>query len=845
MLATGGPIPEVGTDLLPPRTLDELVLRLRERRVAAMSPSFTEIARRVRAVRAERGLPASEQSPGRVTIYDCFREGRQRIRASLVLDILAALGADADEIERWRGWCQTLQRRPVRSAVVTARPDLPPILTPSAYRREIDQVRAAGTTMLVGMPGAGKTQVGVVALTSMIERGRLTGAITVDVGGSDPSRPQVSAEAILDGLDRLLGEDGGDQGTLAARAARLAGRLAERRIALLLDDVASGAQVAPLVAAVRTTPVVITSRLSLTVDRGHRVMIAGWTLDEGTGFLAQYLGGDRVDTDPESARTIVELTGGLPLAMVLTATRISQRSDWTLADHAGALRTQLEQFHLNADVSAALRLSYDSLAAPARRMLRLCATQPLDRVPAIGLGPLLGTTSAIAEAVLTQLEATHLADRGPAGSVGMHALVRTFAAAESLHEETRADREEAIDRLALTYLRSVRQAAAAAYPLEAAAAAHPRDGVEADQVADLGRSAALIWFAAEISHVVELAEHLADRRPDLTLALLRPLFAYIDAQSAHLLEEPIYRIVMACAHQLGDAQALAEAEHRLGRCLVRDGDPAAEGYLRRSADLAREAGLPRTELGIRNTLAMDAVYRGDLAAALESFSQVRALTEPADYPQAWGTVTDNIGVVLRYTGEFDRAKKCHRDAAAFFSERGDDARTGAALSNLAEVHVVTGELEAAVEVAESAIRVTREVAVGRHAHALTTLGRARSGQGLLTEALTAHQQALAGAATVGEPTLLATVHTNLALCLADLGRAAKARAHLEEAHRIATESDSHFELGRALVGLARQDLADQDRSRARDRLRRAVGLFATFAGPEADEARSLWASLGS
>ncbi|MEU6281471.1 hypothetical protein [Streptomyces sp. NPDC047028] len=109
-------------DLLPVpdadgfRSTDELADLLRTLRAWAGNPSYAELVRRISALRAARGVPPAECTPGRVTVYDCFRTGRRRIDMDLVLDIVTALGAPAPELGRWRRAVRGLLCRPDGSA---------------------------------------------------------------------------------------------------------------------------------------------------------------------------------------------------------------------------------------------------------------------------------------------------------------------------------------------------------------------------------------------------------------------------------------------------------------------------------------------------------------------------------------------------------------------------------------------------------------------------------------------------------------------------------------------------------------------------------------------------------
>ncbi|MGK4585503.1 hypothetical protein [Kitasatospora sp. HPMI-4] len=75
-------------------SLDALAECLTRLRQEAGSPSYTAIARRISSVRAARGIPEAERTPGRITVYDCFRAGRRRLDVELLSDIVQVLGGD-------------------------------------------------------------------------------------------------------------------------------------------------------------------------------------------------------------------------------------------------------------------------------------------------------------------------------------------------------------------------------------------------------------------------------------------------------------------------------------------------------------------------------------------------------------------------------------------------------------------------------------------------------------------------------------------------------------------------------------------------------------------------------
>ena len=130
--------------------LDQLVAELQRRRADAGSPSYAEIAGRVEAGRRERGLGDFEARVSRSTVYDLFRIGRRRIDVGLFVEVLRALGADEDEIARWRAKATSvLTPAPaVAPARVSASTVALPGLATSGARLRALPVRQAATLLI-------------------------------------------------------------------------------------------------------------------------------------------------------------------------------------------------------------------------------------------------------------------------------------------------------------------------------------------------------------------------------------------------------------------------------------------------------------------------------------------------------------------------------------------------------------------------------------------------------------------------------------------------------------------------------------------------------------------------
>lgn len=141
-------------------SLNDLSATLVALRAWAGSPSFTEIARRIRQLRTTRPGAGIDQPPGRVTVYDCFREGRRRLDIDLVSDIVTVLGAP-DDVPHWQRAHARIEAEAQSSSVARVLDALPaPGIRLVGREAELHRLVRSDrpVTAVVGMPGVGKTE---------------------------------------------------------------------------------------------------------------------------------------------------------------------------------------------------------------------------------------------------------------------------------------------------------------------------------------------------------------------------------------------------------------------------------------------------------------------------------------------------------------------------------------------------------------------------------------------------------------------------------------------------------------------------------------------------------------
>ncbi|MFX0537146.1 hypothetical protein ACQBAT_06605 [Ornithinimicrobium sp. Y1847] len=96
-----------GGDVAPhgSETFEAISADLRGLRTEAGLPSFSQIARSIGDARQARGVRPEAARPARSTVYDLFRDGRRRMDAELVGEVVVALGGSEEEARAWRSRC--------------------------------------------------------------------------------------------------------------------------------------------------------------------------------------------------------------------------------------------------------------------------------------------------------------------------------------------------------------------------------------------------------------------------------------------------------------------------------------------------------------------------------------------------------------------------------------------------------------------------------------------------------------------------------------------------------------------------------------------------------------------
>ncbi|SFQ64959.1 DNA-binding transcriptional activator of the SARP family [Amycolatopsis arida] len=212
--------------------------------------------------------------------------------------------------------------------------------------------------------------------------------------------------------------------------------LADRRMLVVLDDVADAAQLAPLLPAADGSTVLVTS--TALVDPAHasaRLDLGPLAHREAVELLALVAGAERVRRDPAAADRLVEKCEWLPVAVRVLANRVAARPRYTLAEIEAWLardeRSLIELWRTEMNLINQIRTRYQRLHALQQRVFRQLVDMSSRSVSVVEVALAAGLDRAPVEDALEDLVAEHLVVPHTSGECGslelryrLHGLLR-------------------------------------------------------------------------------------------------------------------------------------------------------------------------------------------------------------------------------------------------------------------------------------------------------------------------------------------------------------------------------------------------------------------------------------
>ncbi|GAB2572210.1 hypothetical protein Aab01nite_03500 [Paractinoplanes abujensis] len=821
-------------------TLDALAGQLRALKRWAGDPSYETITARLNQTR-----PATD--PARKnTVADCFRPGRRRINADLLVAVVETLHPDPAYAARWRQTLRVIGGQTQAASQVRVQNTLPgDLATFTARTTELQRItHAAGTggpavVTIEGMPGVGKTQLAVHAAHRLTAQHQFDTTLYVDLRGfhPDPALPPASPAATLDGFLRLLGVPGPTiPYDLTARSALLRHHLTDHRALVVLDNAADAEQVLPLLPDTPGSVTLITSRRGLTtLPTTEHIVLDVFDPGDAITLLTR----TAPSGDPAAAARIAQRCGYLPLALELVTGHMRAQPGWTLTDHADRLDERHRHRRLDTGVELALDLSYQHLPADRQRALRLLALHPGPDLDPYAVAALTGHDLTEAGDLLLHLHRDHLLQHPSPGRYTLHDLVRAHATSRAVDEDPPPQRRAALTRLFDHYLTTAATAMDTLFPAEAAR--RPRIAAPAVTNPTLQQPAAAhAWIDNELPALLAVAGHATEHGwPTHTTHLSATLYRYLSGGYPYA-ALTLHDLACRAAQHTGDVAAHADARLGLGVAHLQLGrpEPAAD-HLHRAAQLHQQAGNPAGQARALANLGIIDQRQGRYAQAAGHVRHAFELYHRAadDIGEAASLLT--LGSIHENLDQNETAAEYLTQAHILFQRLGHPAGQAAALNSLSLVEGRIGRYGPAADHIEQALALYRRLGNRTgEASCLDSLGTLHTRRGHPDAATTAHRQALAILADIGERHGEADSHNGLGEAAHAAGHPAEAVTHHSTALTTAGTLGQRDQQARAHAGLghAHHDLGDT--ARAEHHFTAAAQLYADLGLPKAAEIRA-------
>ncbi|MFE1770741.1 BTAD domain-containing putative transcriptional regulator [Streptomyces sp. NPDC059008] len=539
-----------------------------------------------------------------------------------------------------------------------------------------------GTVPIAGIGGSGG--IGKTCLALHWAHQRLEefpeGQLYLNLRGFEPSgTPTTVASALRDLLDSLGAPEGAVPTGLNAQVGLYRSLIQGRRILVILDNARDTEQVLPLLPGSPTCVVIVTSRhhlAGLVTTHGARLLTLGpLSTADAASLLTRRLGRERLRKEPTAAAGLLQLCGGLPLAISIIAARAAVHPTFPLRalirdlHGAGGALDTLDAGDDSADLRAVFASSYGALSEPARRLFPLLG---LHAGPDIGLAAAAALAGAAPHEVsraLTELVRSHLVTAHRPNRYTMHDLLSAYAA--ELAAADPASRS-AFERLVDHYLHTAHAADRLLSPHgEPIALAPALPGAAPVQPAD--HQGALAWFAAEravLTSLVAQARHTELHAKTWQLAAVLPTFLARRGLWDELTATQYAGLEAATA--LADRSYQARAHRELGNSCCETGRfDEAHAHLEQALTLYQELGDTVGQAHTHLNLGWLWERRGDQQRGLEHDLLALDRFEAADHETGRARALNAAGWDHAQLGKYEEAADFCREALALQQHLGD------------------------------------------------------------------------------------------------------------------------------------------------------------------------------
>jgi transcriptional regulator with XRE-family HTH domain/tetratricopeptide (TPR) repeat protein len=631
-----------------------------------------------------------------------------------------------------------------------------------AVAGEAVQATSAVIAVIAGKAGVGKTALAVHWARQAA--GRFPGGqLFADLRGFDPSGIATDPDSVLASFLDALGVIASRMpASLDAKAALYRSLMHGRRMLVVLENARDAAQVMPLLPAGSGCMAVVTSRRLLddliVAKEATLLTVEVMSPPEAYMLLAARLGGGPAAAGSEHAAALIghgeliELCGGLPLALCIVAARILAHPNWPATAVAGVLREAHERDVPIAGrqaigLHAVFSWSYRQLSRPAAAMFRLLGICPGTDIELAAAASLAGVSVPAARDAVDELVSVHLIEENAPGRFTVHDLLRAYAARLCHSTDAPMARSAAMTRLLDYYLHASHAAASECPNCFALEVPVPTPGNPCEEVVrrefrDLHE--ARDWIGSVRSALVATVVTAAGTSQRHAIGIALALHPFL-RQTGHWNDGlTTARIALTAARRLGDLTGEAHAHCNLGSAYLDLGDcHLADQHLREALACCRETGCHRI-LGVIYTQLMESsnLQRQPAEAlrfAYRSLESFRA----AGFRPGEAYALNNASRCQLKARDAQAALSLLDQALGLHRDRGDEVGQAYAWDTVGYAHHLLGNQPEAISWYRRALLVSRESAnLALTAAILNHTGDAHHAAGHDDDARSCRQEAL-------------------------------------------------------------------------------------------------------
>ncbi len=581
---------------------------------------------------------------------------------------------------------------------------------------------SAGSVVVVsaisGMAGVGKSALAVEVAHRVADLFP-DGQLFLDLrgyGAEEPMAPIDAISAALRGLGVAGDEVPADPSEASAQCRSI---LAQRRVLLVLDNVAGSGAVDGLLPGAGASATIVTSRSPLSGLDAAQIQLDVLTAAEAAELLQQFAGPARMAAEPEAAAALLSACGYLPLAIRILGARLASRPAWPishLVQRVADVHGRLDQLSLE---GTSIRTVFASSLEHLER-----SADPIDRQAAaafLRLGVpdaahlrlleaarVLGVDETTAETVLERLVDAQLLETPAPGSYRLHDLLWAFAREQAEAGLTTADRSAVIGRLVELY------AAVAWQCLESR-----------------GPTAARLEWAAGRRKAGEVPENLQGEQGfdwlDAAGAKVTAL-ALQGAQSGETTREGVLSLVLGLSTYTFSRECWPDALRRATVALE---------IARQTSDRLAE-GLLLSDLGVYRA------FSGDVEGAVEAYREAIPLLETCRVTRAELAALNNFNRVLHMLGRHAEGVEYGLRAVTLAERHGEVKLEAGARLSVGLHYQALGDPGRQRQYLESALRCSQEAAnKWQQAFILDELGQLNHLENRLAEAVDRYRAGIA------------------------------------------------------------------------------------------------------